>query len=179
MGKKTKAEARSGKTSVPSATPSGARRWTIALALAAGAVAAVWGWKSFTSPSARSGDDSVSGAATNQTKSGTAPARPEFQKLKARWQRPDGGYVLEIKGVESNGRLDAGYFNPNPIHVARAAAIQVGGQTKVFVELRDINYPGSTYSLVYDPTSDQLQGNYFQALEQQNFDVVFIRMKQD
>lgn len=115
----------------------------------------------------------------NKTGSSTPEARPEFQKLKGRWQRPDGGYVLEFKGVESNGKLDAGYFNPNPIHVARAAAIQEGNLTKVFVELRDINYPGSTYSLVYDPATDQLQGNYFQALEQQNFDVIFVRMKQD
>ena len=46
---------------------------------------------------------------------------------------------------------------------------------KLFVELRDVNYPGSTYSLRYDPARDVLEGAYFQAMEQQTFDVSFVR----
>ena len=106
-----------------------------------------------------------------------AAARPEFAKLAGKWERPDGGYVLEIKGVDAAGTMDAGYFNPNPIHVARAAAIYKDGAARVFVELRDVNYPGSTYSLTYDPQSDQLYGQYFQAAMQQTFDVTFARQK--
>src|SRR5262245_48610291 len=64
----------------------------------------------------------------------TDQAKPDFQKLTGRWVRPDGGYVIEIKSAESNGKLDAGYFNPKPIHVAKAEATQEGSATKVFIE---------------------------------------------
>ena len=43
------------------------------------------------------------------------------------------------------------------------------------IELRDLNYPGSTYPLAYDPTNDLLQGDYFQAALKQTFDVFFTR----
>jgi len=97
--------------------------------------------------------------------------------LKGRWRRPDGGYVIEINDVEATGKVDAAYFNPNPIHVSKAEATREGGATKVFVELRDAGYPGSTYSLTYDPQNDQLRGVYFQAAMNQNFDVIFFRIK--
>jgi hypothetical protein len=42
--------------------------------------------------------------------------------------------------------------------VAKAEAYQDSSATKVFLELRDVNYPGSTYTLTYNPASDQLQG---------------------
>ena len=48
---------------------------------------------------------------------------------------------------------------------------------KFFIELRDVNYPGSTYTLTYDLASDQLKGIYFQAAEQQRFEVAFVRVK--
>ncbi len=102
-------------------------------------------------------------------------AEPGFQKLVGRWLRPDGGYVIEVRAVDDGGRLDAAYFNPNPIHVAHAEASREGALTKVFVELRDVNYPGSTYTLTYDPATDQLVGDYFQALLREHFDVVFVR----
>src|SRR5262249_18958477 len=101
--------------------------------------------------------------------------KPEFQKLKGKWLRPDGGYVLEIRSVEDTGTIDAAYFNPNPIHVARAYALKDGAATKVFVELRDINYPGSNYTLTYDPAVDRLAGLYFQAIMKETFEVVFVR----
>jgi hypothetical protein len=40
-----------------------------------------------------------------------------------------------------------------------------------FVELRAPNYPGSTYTLVYDAKQDQLPGTYFHAALGQSFDV--------
>jgi len=52
-----------------------------------------------------------------------------------------------------------------------------GSTVKVFVELRAPNYPGSTYTLTYDQEHDQLRGIYFQAVQQQSFDVYFVRMK--
>src|SRR4030095_13976912 len=92
-----------------------------------------------------------------------------FDALNGRWLRPDGGYVLEIRAVDSSGKIDAAYLNPKPINIAKAEATRDGSTVKVFVELRAANYPGSTYTLTYDPQQDQLRGNYFQAVEQQNF----------
>ena len=106
-----------------------------------------------------------------------AAASPELAKLAGKWERPDGGYILEIKSVDPSGKLEAGYFNPNPINVSRAVAYRDNGTTKVAIELRDVNYPGSTYSLTHDPQSDQLYGQYFQAAMQQTFDVTFARVK--
>ena len=106
-----------------------------------------------------------------------AVARSEFQKLIGKWQRLDGGYVIEIKSVDVDGKLDTAYFNPKPIHVAWAQATMDSTALKVFVELRDVNYPGSTYTLAYDPARDQFNGIYYQALQQQSFEVNFVRMK--
>lgn len=71
----------------------------------------------------------------------------------------------------------AASFNPQPINVARAEASQDGETINVFVELRDVNYPGSTYTLVYEPASDRLKGIYFQAAWQQQYEVFFERLK--
>ncbi|MGN6732205.1 MAG: hypothetical protein ACTHMB_09570 [Candidatus Binatia bacterium] len=105
-----------------------------------------------------------------------AASNSEFEKLKGRWRRPDGGYVMAINGVAETGTMDAAYFNPYPIHVGNAVASRDGKVTKVFVELRDVNYPGSTYTLTYEPSSDQLKGIYYLAVEQQRFEVVFERV---
>jgi uncharacterized protein (DUF2147 family) len=96
-------------------------------------------------------------------------------KLVGRWTRPDGGYVLEIQQAEENGRLGVAYFNPRPIHVSQANLSQSNGQWHVFVELRDVNYPGATYQLTYLPDRDQLAGVYHQPLVGQTFEVAFVR----
>lgn len=106
-----------------------------------------------------------------------APVRPDFQTLKGQWQRPDGGYVIDITSMEANGKLQAGYYNPRPIHVARAETALEGEIMTVFIELNDVNYPGSTYTLRYHPDVDQLHGVYYQAALQQSFEVVFVRIK--
>ena len=101
-----------------------------------------------------------------------------FERLKGRWVRPDGGYILEIRSVDASGVVDAAYLNPRPINVARAEATRAGSTLKVFVELRAPNYPGSTYTLTHDPKRDHLEGAYFQAATRQTFDVVFYRTKE-
>jgi hypothetical protein len=100
-----------------------------------------------------------------------------FPVLSGRWLRPDGGYILDIRNVDASGAIDAAYLNPGPINIARAEAARDGSTLKVFVELRAPGYPGSTYTLTYDPTRDRLEGVYFQAAMRQNFHVVFVRMK--
>lgn len=107
----------------------------------------------------------------------SASSNSEFQKLKGRWRRPDGGYIMAINNINDSGAIEAAYFNPYPIHVGNAVASRDGSLTKVFLELRDINYPGSTYHLSYDPSGDRLRGTYYQAVERQSFQVVFERMK--
>ena len=104
-------------------------------------------------------------------------AKGDFAPLQGRWMRPDGGYVIAIKAIDANGKMAAAYFNPRPINVSRAEAALDGKTLKVFVELRDVNYPGATYHLTYDPASDQLRGVYFQPVLQQSFDVFFVRLK--
>jgi hypothetical protein len=105
-------------------------------------------------------------------------AEPEgFETLIGRWLRLDGGYILEIRGVDPSGKIEALYLNPRPINVAKAEATRDGSKLNVVVELRAPNYPGSTYTLEYDQEQDQLRGIYFQAALGQSFDVYFVRMK--
>lgn len=106
----------------------------------------------------------------------SAPDQAGPDRLTGRWLRPDGGYVIEIRSAQTNGVLDAGYFNPRPIHVSRAEWRRDNGRLQVFIELRDANYPGSTYTLRYALQQDRLVGDYFQAVQQQTFYVEFIRM---
>lgn len=99
-----------------------------------------------------------------------------YQKLQGKWLRPDGGYVLTIAAVDSSGNLIASYANPQPIRVHDAkAAVNERGEMMVTVELRDVNYPGSTYTLRYSAETDRLEGDYYQAAMRQHFPVVFVR----
>ena len=86
----------------------------------------------------------------------TAPA--DLNVLKGAWVRPDGGYVIQIKGVGADGALDAMYFNPAPLPFARAQASADGAMLRVSLELRAGVYGGSTYELAYDPATDRLKG---------------------
>ncbi len=104
-------------------------------------------------------------------------AETEEKRLIGRWIRPDGGYILELKGIGKDGTLQAVYLNPRPIHVARAERSRENGTLVVVVELRDVNYPGSTYRLRYDPGSDRLVGTYFQALHRETYRIEFVRIR--
>jgi hypothetical protein len=114
---------------------------------------------------------------TNPPAAAPDTVRPAFQKLVGRWLREDGGYVIEISGVDPDGRLTAGYFNPRPIHVSQAAAVEeAGGSVKVGLELDDAGYPKCLYTLLFNPTLDQLQGTYYQAAQGETYEVVFVRL---
>jgi uncharacterized protein (DUF2147 family) len=103
--------------------------------------------------------------------------KASFDVLKGRWLRPDGGYIIQIRSIDGSGKMEAGYFNPRPINVSKAEAKQESGKMRVFIELSDTGYPGSIYTLTYDPREDVLRGVYFQAALKQSFDVYFTRMK--
>jgi hypothetical protein len=95
--------------------------------------------------------------------------------LNGTWVRPDGGYQIVISGASRDGRLEAMYFNPNPLPFAKAEAAMDGATLHVSLELRAGGYAGSTYELVYDPLQDRLLGVYYQAVAKQRFDVYFVR----
>jgi hypothetical protein len=102
----------------------------------------------------------------------------DAQVLLGRWVRTDSPYILEISSAAPDGSLEAVYLNPSRVNVSRAEFQPAAGTLEVFVELRDTNYPGSTYTLRYEVEDDVLQGVYFQAALRQSFDVVFARSGQ-
>ena len=125
-------------------------------------------------------ENTTSGPARAETTQ-EAPAKSgqmlvEFETVKGRWLRPDGGYIIELMALLPENKLSAGYFNPNPINVGEAKIYSENGFTKVFVKLQDQNYQGSTYTLIYDKENDQLRGIYFQATMQQEYRIYFTRM---
>ena len=100
-----------------------------------------------------------------------------YERLVGKWVRPDGGYILELWDIKKDGSVSAAYYNSRPIKVFSAKWSRKDGKINLFVELRDINYPGSKYNLQYDPKSDRLKGTYFQAVEKQTFNIEFVRAK--
>jgi len=98
------------------------------------------------------------------------------QKLLGKWQRAGEQYMLEIRTVSDDGTVEAAYFNPRPIHVGQARFDKAARPAKIVVELRDTNYPGSTYTLHYDRQRDLLSGTYFQPASNQTFPVDFVRL---
>ena len=101
----------------------------------------------------------------------------DYKQLIGDYLRSDGIYTLKIISISEDGKIDAAYFNPNPINVGSAKWVFKDNSFYITVELRDVNYPGSTYTLQYFPEKQELAGNYYQATQQQNYDVVFIRQK--
>jgi hypothetical protein len=97
-----------------------------------------------------------------------------FQTLRGRWLRND-GKEIDILKVADDGRLEANYYNPSPIHVSQATASVREKTLCVFVELQDVGYPGCTYRLEYDPQEDCLKGIYHQTAMQEKYEVVFSR----
>lgn len=107
----------------------------------------------------------------------TAQSDPEA--VTGRWQRNDGGYIIEIKSVRNDGTMDAAYLNPNPINVSVSEWSHVDNRLQIYVEMSDVNYPGSFYKLIYFAEQDQLLGIYHQAVYNQDYEVQFIRLKNE
>jgi hypothetical protein len=120
-------------------------------------------------------EDAFSAETANPGK--VSQAQTDFQRLQGRWVRPDGGYILELRNIKKDGSISAAYFNPQPIRVFSAKAGRKDGRITVVVELRDVNYPGSTYTLQYDAVSDRLKGTYFQAMHRETFVIEFVRTR--
>jgi hypothetical protein len=159
-----------GKQIPVSATKNKNNRWLIIASVLIIAVAAYMFW-----PSAEIApiENTVSPAPVATSSSHEV----QQDKLVGRWQRTDGGYVIELKNPTPEGLIDAGYFNPNPIHVGKSAWQNKNGRLMLLVELQDQNYPGSLYNLEYQPPVDKLTGTYFQAVERVSYNVEFTRIK--
>ena len=93
------------------------------------------------------------------------------------WTRTDAPYQIKITELLDDGNMKAVYFNPKSINVGTALWTSDNGILKIYIELRDENYPGSNYNLIYYPEKDLLAGKYFQAVEKVTYDVGFIRAK--
>jgi hypothetical protein len=124
------------------------------------------------------------GLAVAETTAPAAEAEPpptavstDFDSLVGLWVRPDGGYMVAIRGVEANGKLDAVYANPQQLPFASAQAENTADGIEVHLELQAGGYNGSTYTLAYDPERDILRGVYFQAVAQQSYEVYFQRAR--
>jgi hypothetical protein len=155
--------------------------------LAVAAVLAVASWRSRreVSPPAPGGTAAAVSTADGTPAPSTATppeatasdTPPHFRQLLGEWLRPDGGYVLSVTGIVKDGRAAVAYLNPRPIRVARAEARREGDLVGLFVEFADVGYPGSTYNLAYDAASGQLRGRYYQAVQRQQYEVVFVRQR--
>ena len=101
----------------------------------------------------------------------------DSQRLVGQWVRPDGGYVIKITHVASDGAVDASYHNPSPIRVETARATTEDGKLKLHLKLNDRGYPGCVYELEYDRENDVMVGTYFQAAMQQTYRIGFQRLQ--
>jgi len=114
---------------------------------------------------------------SSETASPEQKTIPDKNKLVGEWTRTDASYQIKITELMDDGTMKAGYFNPTSINVGSAMWAFADGVLKIYVELRDENYPGSNYNLIYDPERDLLAGKYFQAVERVTYDVGFTRVK--
>ena len=136
----------------------------VAVVLAAAAYV-YWGGRMFSPPGQRAAGSPAT----------AAMPKADLQRLIGDWVRPDGGYVIEISKNYPDGRVDAEYFNPRSIYVSRSTVSEKDGIIELFLELQGKGYPGSTYTLRYNPAYDLMVGTYFQAVIQQPFEVIFHR----
>lgn len=102
---------------------------------------------------------------------------PDKSRLVGEWTRTDAPYQIKITELLNDGTMKVGYFNPKSINVANATWVLANDVLKIYIELRDENYPGSNYNLIYYPEKDLLAGKYFQAVEGVTYDVGFTKTK--
>ena len=105
------------------------------------------------------------------------PNNVDKNSLAGERTRTDAPYKLNTSDIGENGVMKAGYFNPKSIHVEKSTWVSDANGLGIYIELQDVNYPGSNYTLTYVSGKDMLAGKYFQAVEGMTYDVAFIRTK--
>ncbi len=106
-----------------------------------------------------------------------AKAPFDFRRLIGQWKRTDGNYVIEIRSIDANGRMEAVYTNPRPINISLAEAFREADSAKVYIVLWDQGYPGTTYELTYLPKKDALSGACYLLPTGKRLPVVFTRTR--
>jgi len=158
----------------PKTTPIAKKKSPLWMVIVVIAIASIGGvlWRTYKA------DKSTTNSTPTSSPANT-PAKADQDLLVGRWTRTDsdGAYVIEIKSAGADGKLEASYFNPNPIKVGHAEWQKKNNGLMIIVELRDMNYPGSTYTLNFIPSENRMTGNYYQAVQGQNFDVEFVRAR--
>jgi hypothetical protein len=81
-----------------------------------------------------------------------------------------------MRSIGDDGRIDAVYQNPGPVHIADAKIEKRDDRLYAVITLEDKGYPGSSYSLYHNRKHDVLYGIYFHAGMNQQFNVIFKRM---
>jgi len=99
------------------------------------------------------------------------------KQLEGLWVRETGGYVLILQDIKPDGSMKTFYLNPRSINVHEATWKFEDDRILLYVEMRDVNYPGSNYTLMYRASNDTLWGSYYQAAQKQTLDVRFVRTK--
>jgi len=174
MGSK---KSRKQKRSFKAPKPKGSKFFPVLVIFICAAIVGAGGWLFYHEFGMRTDPKPEGSNAQNSRGEVVQTVSPDnFQSLVGRWIRPDGGYIIEIRNVDSSGLLEAAYFNPRPIHVSQARLTFVNKEKQIFIELRDVGYPGATYTLTYHPEQDVLAGLYYQPAADQSFEVIFARM---
>ena len=117
----------------------------------------------------------VSSCVDSSEKNLSKVTKTDKNLLTGNWVRTDASYLIKIIKLNDDRTLSVQYFNPNPINVGKAIWEENNGNLKIVIELRDVNYPGSTYTLNYLQDRDMLAGDYYQAVEGLTFYVEFVR----
>ena len=99
----------------------------------------------------------------------------DYTVLGGEWLRTDGNYLVKVSEVQTDGKAVVEYFNPKPIHVEQSAISTQKGLIKLFIQLQDTGYEGSTYTLYYYAEKDALAGFYYQATMDRTYKVIFMR----
>ena len=101
--------------------------------------------------------------------------KPDFKVIMGEWVRIDGGYVINVSSIKEDGSVDVGSSTPREIYVAEAKVSLWKGMVRLYIKLQDKGYPGSTYTLYYNAEKKGLAGFYYQAVQKQTYEVVFVR----
>jgi hypothetical protein len=167
------------KRSFKASKPKGREVSLVLIIFICAAVVGLGGWLFYNKSGMRTDPKPEDSNAQNFKKETVQTVSPDnFQDLVGRWIRPDGGYIIEIRNVDSSGQLEAAYFNPRPINISQARLTFLNNEPRVFIELRDVGYPGATYTLSFLPKQNMLAGLYYQPTAGQSFEVIFVRMSQ-
>ncbi|MBN1410958.1 MAG: hypothetical protein JW969_08935 [Spirochaetales bacterium] len=98
-----------------------------------------------------------------------------YEQVIGKWERPDGGYVLEITGIKDN-QVYARYFNPRQINIAKSEIRDSSDGKIIYIEFDDENYKGSFYKLMYVEKNNLLMGKYYAAPADQTYNIYFQRI---